>query len=378
MSLELSLPVLKSLELGVSVRHDKYSDFGSTTNPKFSVRWQPTASFVLRGSANTGFAAPSLYNLYLPNSTTFTGNRYNDPVLCPGGVPTPAATPSRDCGLQFQQLQGGNAGLKPEESKAWSLGFLVEPNNHVTLGLDYWNYRIKDSISVIGEQSIFADPAKYASLFVRCSQATAAQQAAIGACQNPGTVDPLAYVINTYLNLGDVKTQRHRPVGQLNSGPTSIGRLSATYRGTYITKYEFQIEPGGAWFDPLGKYSPQFGNGGPVIRYQQVINVKWDAGSWSTLITNRYLNGYKDQNSQGAPFNVAPFNTNKVREYSVFDLSLTYSGFKGVTLQGGILNVFDEDPPFTNQVGRFQARGYDDRFANPLGRTYQVSARYEF
>ncbi len=375
-ALELNLPVLKGLEFGASVRHDKYSDFGSTTNPRLSVRYQPNDMVLLRGSANTGFAAPSMYNLYLPNSTTFTANRYNDPVLCPNGVPAAGAVPSRDCGLQFQQLQGGNAGLTAEKSKAWTVGFVLQPTNHLTVGMDYWHYYIKDSISTTGEQSIFADPAKYAALFVRCSQATPAQQQALGACQNPGTVDPLAYVINTFLNLGDVETEGIDFQAQLSSGPTSVGRFTASLRGTYVTKYRFQLEPGGAWFNPLGNYSPQFA--GPVIRYQQVATVAWDIGPWSTLISNRYLNGYRDQNSQGVPFNAAPFNTRKVGEYSVFDLSVSYTGIKGLSLQGSILNVFDQDPPFSNQVGRFQARGYDDRFHNPLGRTYQVSARYEF
>jgi hypothetical protein len=41
------------------------------------------------------------------------------------------------------------------------------------------------------------------------------------------------------------------------------------------------------------------------------------------------------------------------------------------------LNLFDTNPPFTNQVSRFQARGYDDRFHNPLGRTFLLSVRYE-
>lgn len=375
LSLETNLPLMKGLEVGLSVRYDKYSDFGNTTNPKVSVRYQPNEMVVLRGSANSGFAAPSLYSLYLPNSTTFTGNRYNDPVLCPGGVPTAAAIPSRDCGIQFQQLQGGNAGLTAESSKAWTVGFVLQPTNHLTLGLDYWEYKIKDSISTIGEQSIFADPAKYANLFVRCSQAPADRRAAIGACQIPGG-DPLAYVINTFLNLGDIKTTGIDLQATVNSGPTSVGRFTASLRGTYITKYEFQIEPGGVWFNPLGNYSPQFD--GPVIRYQQVVTVGWEQGPWSALISNRYLNGYLDQNAQGAPFNVAPFNNRTVGEYSVFDVSVSYTGVKGMTLQAGILNVFDQDPPFTNQVRRFQARGYDDRFHNPLGRTYQVSARYEF
>jgi iron complex outermembrane recepter protein len=376
-SLELNMPLLKGLELGLSVRHDKYSDFGNTTNPKVSVRWQPNEMFLVRGSANTGFAAPSLYNLYLPNQTTFTANRYNDPVLCPGGVPNlgAGAVPSRDCGIQFQQLQGGNAGLAAEESKAWTVGFVVSPNNHLTLGADYWEYKIKDSISTIGEQSIFADPTKYAALYVRCSQATAQQQLLIGACQTPGG-DPLAYVINTFLNLGDVATNGIDLQATVTSAPTSVGRFKGTYRGTYVTKYKFQIEPRGVWFNPLGAYSPQFA--GPVLRYQQVASVEWQQGAWSTLVSNRYISGYRDQNTQGAPFNVAPFNNRKVGYYSLFDISVTYTGFKGMTLQAGILNMFDENPPFTNQVGRFQARGYDDRFHNPIGRTYQLSAKYEF
>ena len=383
-SVEASLPLFKGLDLGLSVRYDKYSDFGNTTNPKISLRWQPTASVLLRASANTGFAAPSLYNLYLPNQRTFTGNRYSDPVLCPGGVVNAAAggVASRDCGIQFQQLQGGNAGLTAEESKAWTVGFVVQPSANVTLGIDYWEYKIKDSISTIGEQSIFADPTKYAALYQRCSQVSASDQNLIGACQNKGTADPLAYVINTFLNLGDVETNGIDLQASVNSGNTSAGRFSASYRGTYITKYRFQIEPGGAWFNPVGRYAPQFttGNsdGGPVIRYQQVVTVNWDQGPWNVQVSNRYLNGYLDQNAQGAPFNVAPFNTRKVQEYSLFDVSLSYTGIKGMTLQAGILNVFDTDPPFTNQVGRFQARGYDDRFHNPLGRTYQVSAKYEF
>jgi iron complex outermembrane recepter protein len=377
LSLELSLPVLKGLEVGLSVRSDDYSDFGRTTNPKASIRWQPSNELLVRGSVNSGFAAPSLYNLYLPNQRTFTANRYNDPVLCPGGVPNLAAgaVPSRDCGLQFQQLQGGNANLKPEESDAWTVGLVFQPTRAITVGLDYWEYKIKSSISTIGEQSIFADPAKYAALYRRCSQVSAAEQTLIGACQTPGG-DPLAYVINTFLNLGDVRTTGYDWQASYNTGPMPMGRVNVSARGTYVTKYEFQIEPGGAWFNPLGRYLAQFA--GPVIRYQQVTSVNWEKGPWSVLVSNRHINGYQDQNAQGAPFNVAPFNTRKVGKYSITDVSVSYTGIKNVTLQAGILNVLDDDPPFTNQVGRFQARGYDDRFHNPLGRTYQVSARYEF
>jgi hypothetical protein len=32
----------------------------------------------------------------------------------------------------------------------------------------------------------------------------------------------------------------------------------------------------------------------------------------------------------------------------------------------------------SRETARFQARAYDDRFSNPLGRTWTLGARYEF
>ena len=81
------------------MRYDDYSDFGSTTNPKISIKYTPVKELLLRASYNTGFAAPTLAQLYAPQTTTFTGTRYNDPLLCPGGVSAPReGVASRDCG----------------------------------------------------------------------------------------------------------------------------------------------------------------------------------------------------------------------------------------------------------------------------------------
>ncbi len=66
---ELNVPIVKTLEGNVALRYDHYSDFGSTTNPKFSLRWQPTREVLVRGSYGTGFLAPSLYSI-CPERTT--------------------------------------------------------------------------------------------------------------------------------------------------------------------------------------------------------------------------------------------------------------------------------------------------------------------
>lgn len=378
LSLELNLPLLKNLEATLSVRRDKYSDFGSTTNPKVALRFRPTSFLVLRGSYNEGFTAPTLTALYAPNATTFTANRYNDPLLCPGGVPTANADAANDCGIQFQRLTGGNDKLQPETSSAWTVGFVVEPMKNLTVSVDYWNYLLRDVVSTLGEQTIFGDPVKYGGLFVRCSQAPTARQQAIGACRGatPGR-DPLAYILETNQNLGDTKTSGIDLQINWSSGATKYGRFGASLRSSYVTNYEFQVEPDARWFDPLGNYNPQFG--GPVIRYTQVMRLNWDLADWGFSFGNRHISGYRDQNANGAPFNRAPFNTNEVGSYNVSDVSATWRGLlKGLTLAVGIENVFDQDPPFTNQVGRFQARAYDDRFHNPLGRAYRFSAKYEF
>jgi iron complex outermembrane receptor protein len=377
---EAVIPVLKSLEFGVALRYDKYSDFGSTTNPKVSFKFTPLDMLVIRGSYNTGFAAPSLTNLYLPGQTTFTSGRYNDPVLCPGGTVNTAAggISSRDCGIQFQQLQGGNEQLKPEESRAWTLGFVMQPTAQLSFGADYWRYLVKESISTIGEATIFGSPSTYASLFVRCSQA-GARAATIPGCRTPGG-DPLAYIVNTNQNLGRVETDGLDLNANWNSGATRYGRFNLGSRATYVSSYRFQVVRDGAWFYPVDDWTPQLTtgatSGGPVIRWNVVSTIGWQTGGWSTQLANRYSSGYTDQNSAAA--NTAPFRNNRVDSYSLWDLGFSYTGFKNLTLRGGILNVLDTDPPYTNQTARFQARAYDDRWHNPLGRTFTFGAEYKF
>ena len=374
-ALEMSFPVLKTLELGFSIRYDDYSDFGGTTNPKFSARWQPFQQLLVRGSYNTGFAAPTLAQLYAPNATTFTGGRYNDPVLCPNGVPNVAAgaVQSRDCGIQFQQLQGGNEQLQPEESDAWTIGFILQPTPEFSFGLDYWDYKVTSNLGVLGETTIFGDPSKYGNLFVRCSAAPASRTATIPGCQIPGG-DPLAYIVNTNQNLGDTKTTGIDGTVTWNTRPQEWGTFSLGIRGTYILKYEFQVEQNGQWFNPVGNYNANFG--GPVLRYQQVTNFGWAWGPWSAALWNRYQSGYFDQNPASS---VQPaFRQNTVGSWSVWNLSGTWTGYKGLTLQAGVLNLLNNDPPYSNQTNRFQARAYDDRFANPLGRTWTLAAKYEF
>ncbi|MBW8890823.1 MAG: TonB-dependent receptor, partial [Burkholderiales bacterium] len=66
-----------------------------------------------------------------------------------------------------------------------------------------------------------------------------------------------------------------------------------------------------------------------------------------------------------------------VNSYTLVDLSGTYKFTKLSSLTIGVKNLFDKDPPFSNQSSRSQ-RGYDPRYTDPLGRSLFVRAAYGF
>ncbi len=68
---DAELNATKSLLLSGAVRHENYSDFGTTTNFKLAGRMSMNRNLAFRGSVSTGFRAPSLvqihYNLLFNN-----------------------------------------------------------------------------------------------------------------------------------------------------------------------------------------------------------------------------------------------------------------------------------------------------------------------
>lgn len=346
---ELSLPFIKDLDVQAAVRYDHYSDAGSTTNPKLGVRYQPNPQLVLRGSASTGFRAPTLFEKNAPQSKNDTSNSYNDPILCPNGVPQPGANPLRDCDLQQFKLQGGNAALTPEKSKTFSFGAVFEPVRNATIALDYWNIKLKDKIGALPEQTIYGNYEKYKARFLR----------------NPDG-SPFA-ILDLNENLGRVKTDGIDLSATLSSGRTDMGTFTFTLDGTWVHSYEYQNERDGAYTQNVGTYA----DNGPIMRWRHNASLTWRNGDWGATLSQNYKTGYVDQNL------VDPQYFNDVESYQLWNLSATYTGFKGLMLTAGVKNLLDKDPPFTNQGTVFQ-KGYDPRYADPIGRALYFRAAYTF
>jgi iron complex outermembrane receptor protein len=349
---ELNMPLIKDLEVQLAVRYDDYSDVGNTTNPKLGVRWQPAKEVLLRGSASTGFRAPTLFEKNAPRSKNDTNNSYNDPVLCPGGVlsSNPIANPLRDCDLQQFKLQGGNPDLSPEKSKTFSVGFVLEPIPQATLAVDYWNIKLKDKINALPEEAIYGDYAKYQARFLR----------------NPDG-SPYA-ILDLKENLGKVNTDGVDVSLTLRSGTTNVGSFTLTLDGTYVHKYEYQDEREGPYTQNVGRYAAN----NPVFRWKHNLALNWRQGDWSATLAQSFKSGYTDQN-----LDIEDQYLNKVPSYALWNTSGSYTGIKGVTLTAGVKNLLDKEPPFSNQGTLFQ-KGYDPRYTDPVGRSLYLRGSYSF
>ncbi|MDN2711683.1 TonB-dependent receptor [Janthinobacterium sp. SUN118] len=345
---ELNLPLLQDLEVQLASRFDHYSDVGSTTNPKLAVRYQASSALVLRGSASTGFRAPTLFEKNAPPSRNDTNDSYDDPILCPGGVPQPGANPLRDCDLQQFKLQGGNDKLKPEKSTTFAVGVVLEPVKEVTVAIDYWNIHLKDKIAALPEQSIFGNYEKYKALFLR----------------NPDG-SPYA-ILDLNDNLGEVKTDGIDVSLNARLGRGAFGNVSLSVDGTWTRKYDYQNERGGEFIANVGRYA----DNNPVFRWKHTAALNWRKGNWGATVSQSFKSRYTDQNQ------VAPQYRHDVSSYSLLGVSASYA-WRGLLLMAGVKNLLDREPPFSNQGTLFQ-KGYDPRYTDPVGRAYYLRGSYTF
>lgn len=372
---ELLLPVTKELEVQLAARADRYSDAGNTFNPKIGVRYTPIKSLVLRGSYNTGFRAPALDDIYGPQSITFAAGAVNDPLLCPGGVVNTAAggVASRDCGAQVQVQNGGNPTLKPEKSKTFTVGLAFEPIKNLTMSADYFNIKLKDQINAIDQISILANSAQYADKIIRCKDIPVTLQAELNRCGADNlNSNAIGYVVTLTDNLGKVNTQGVdlSLAYTLNAG--AAGAFTAQWDGTWVKSYEYQNSP----TDPLKENVGRYIDSSPVFRWQHAVALGWKGERLSSRVGIRYKSGYTDQNSPTTVVGGPSFYQD-VKAYTLVDFALTGKVTKEFTLSGGVTNLFDTDPPFSNQSTRSQ-RGYDPRFTDPTGRAYFVRATLSF
>ncbi|KQY90311.1 hypothetical protein ASD35_00410 [Pelomonas sp. Root1444] len=353
---ELNVPLTKQLDVTAALRYDKYSDFGNTVNPKFAVRYQPMKNLLLRGSFSTGFRAPSLYELNASQAYTNTGT-VSDPVNCPDGKnPIPGKSKALNCSVQFQRLTGGNLDLKPEKAKNLTFGVVFEPTADVSLGVDFWAIRQKETISALSENTVLGDHQTFAQYIKRNQNG----DLSIDGFSCPGT--DCGYLDLRQQNLGGTNARGIDLSLQWRLKLGGAGDLSLGMNSTYVNKYEYQDFRAGPWNQNVGVYS----GSAPIFRWQHAATARWKMGAWSLGAVGHYKSSYVDQDPE-----------NRVSAYTTIDAYASFEANNQMSFTLGVNNLFDRDPPYSNQGEVFQAN-YDPRFADPTGRKFYARATLKF
>ena len=350
---------IRRLEVSFAVRHEDFSDFGGSTNPKLGVLWSPESSLIVRGTIGTSFRAPSLFSL--------NGSRARIFFLPDGRFGPPAILAT-----------GNNAGLKAEESTTWTAGIQWTPKtiDGLSLDLTYFNVDFTDRIEVPLFNSVLAlaDPASFPSIVT--PSPTTEQIAAFVDLPGfqegrfaPGSPEdfisgaiPVEFIVDNRLtNLADSLVTGVEL--QLSySADTQLGTIAAGFNGSYMLDFKRRILPTDPLVDEVDTY-------GRPVDFRARGSLSWRRNSWSIAGFVNYTDGYTDSISGPA----RPDDPRAVDSWTTVDFTVAYETGSGSGLLNDIRvslttqNLFDEDPPFVDTRGGI---GYDAVNANPLGRFF--------
>lgn len=332
---ELQVPLTATFDAQLSLRHEDYSDFGSSTNPRIALRYQPWDRLILRGSWGESFRAPSLAELYLGDSAE-TRVAW-DPLHCPNpGLVAPRCAPV----VPFAQVTGGNPLLKPERSESVSLGFTAKLSNSLSLSANAWEIKHKDRIVLPGIDVILANETQLGSSYVQ-RNAASTLDVALG---RPGTI---VQVNNRFTNLArndvrgfDVDATFVTEVGR-------FGGVNSRLLWTRLESSEFAFNPS----DPMQELTGTYGH----PKNRATVDTYLTTDQWLFGVVGRWTDGYDDT-----------IQDRGVDSHLEWDLQVSNFSFTNTRISLGVLNVLDETPPYS--VGFNNLQGFNTQLYRMRGR----------
>ncbi|GAB54225.1 TonB-dependent receptor [Glaciecola punicea ACAM 611] len=340
---ELAIPITNTLNVQVAVRHEDYSDFGTTTDPKVAFIWTPTDELSVRGSYGTAFRAPSLSQIGL--GSTDESPSLVDTVRCDaiGNV-------DQACELfEYTAILAGNPNLGPEESKSYNLGVIYEVTDNIDFSVDYYNYDIEN---VIGKDTQFV-------FTTQGGNPAVVDRLATGIENDPGQV---INIFDRFENLFDLKTSGlDLDLGYRVS--TDMGDFKLNYVLNYVLNYE-DIRTGGRIDTQEGGFEQ------PQVRWTTAGS--WVKDDWSANFAINYVGEFEEDaavriRTDGT---IAP----DIDAMITVDTVVNFSGIDNTTLTLGVTNLFNEEPPFSYNSWT----GYVLGTHNAQGRFMYAQATYRF
>jgi iron complex outermembrane receptor protein len=349
-------PGLRELTLSGALRLDDYSDFASTTNPRFGASWRPIESLKLRASYGTSFRAPG------------TGRELGDSFLPASLSIVSVASPTGPGNIPVIRLSGTRP-LSPETSEAFSAGAEWTPAFAPALSLkgNYFDIRYKGRIAGVSPPSnVLIDPA-YAAIVTRfannaAAQALVASYLAAGSTLfdstagafGPTPLNQVAYLVDS--SVQNLSTTRVQGVDFGVNYATRLGAafLTAGISGTKTLMFKSQLSPSALLVNQVDTY-------GNPASFSLRANISAKVDSLVVGVNANRIGGYDDST-------ITPFG--QVDAYSTVDLNVHYDFGRGLAATLAVTNLFDASPPYI--VNAAALSHYDAANASPLGRLIAV------
>ncbi len=359
---ENAVPFVNRLEIVGAARYERYSDFGSTTDPKLGLVYEPTEGILIRGTYGTSFRAPILIQLDDSTNSPTALNRasFSDPTSPAGFVP-------------FILNQGRNNALGPETSTTWTIGVDWNPGTvpDLAVNVTYFDIRYENRIDTPASGSAYFTDSSLAP-FLNRNPTDAEIDALFSApgfrnIDGVAAADVQAIFDNRLQNLAVTEVRGlDYSIGYLIQ--SDAGTFNLTSAGSYYFDFANQLLVGSPLVDSVDTvFNP--------ADFKMRSGLTWSNNGFSAAAFVNYVDGYVD--NRGA-VDVA------VDSWTTVDLSLSYrigpdsenKWSSGWVSTIGVTNLFDQDPPFV----AFPALSlnYDSANANVLGRfiSFQISKSF--
>lgn len=338
--LALEGKLIDNLSGSAAIRQEHYSDFGNNTSGKVSLRYDVTPNWAFRGSAETGFRAPSLQQQYYTSTS----------ILYINGVPFETGTyPSTS---PVGTALGGKA-LKPEKSKNYSLGTVYHEGNFA-LTIDAYRIEVNDRI-VLSETLTGSNTA-----------ATGSNALAIFNLLSPYGASAARF----FLNGVDTRTNGVDVVANYRIVDEQAGTFDLTAAGNYndfnVTKTPTTAQT--VLPQPVSLFARQatlrFEEGTP--KWKVTLQGDWSLENWGATLRSTF---YGTVNNAGTTADGSSDVWTGSR--GIVDAELRYTFAHQVTAAIGADNLFDQYPrqvlPTLNTTGAgpftsFSPFGYNGRF----------------
>jgi outer membrane receptor protein involved in Fe transport len=383
------IPGINRLALDLAARYSDYSTIGGTTTWNVGLDWEIISSLRFRGTVAQSVRAPSIGELFNPQSQNFAS--IADPCNTlvtnsnrPSTAKDPALRAANCAALGIPSdwvdtyssnrpgLSGGNPDLKTEEAKSVSLGFVWQPEFIEGFGMsvDYWRITLDDAIGSVAAQTIATrcvdSPDGIDNKFCRMID-----RAPEGGYTSPtGSAFPTHSIYNwSALNENLAKSRR---VGVdlemdyrfgLAGGDANI-RFVGT-RMIQSREWAFQDFP-----DEFTEYVTYVTD----PRWRSQISAGYKLGQYRASWDMTYVDG--NLRVTPASYNSNPGSASPIRNgsHTYHNLQLGYTfADTGVDVYMGVDNVFDKNPP-RNYFGADQGSAYYDN----IGRFIYMGATYKF